>query len=345
MQFSFSLPVLRDPSSRDPYAPTFELAAIGEAAGFDTATTGHHHFMPGIMSDPLTFLGTVAARTDTLRVATGIFQLPMHHPVQVAEQVATIDEISGGRVALGVGLGWWPLEYEVFGANFRQRGALMEEALSILKLLWTQENVSYDGQFHSFPDLTVYPRPVQRPHPPLWVAGVADTAVDRAARLGDAWLCGPTQSLEKSKECLTRYRASCEQLGRPDNWILRRYAWVEPDGDRVREQVLPEYVKGLVDHWRESAEDDVERDLVRRIDAGESVAPEEIADQRLLWGSPEQVIAQIERYRTQTGCEHVHASFGAGLPADANNVSHLGSFEQMAAMIRLFGREVIPAFQ
>ena len=122
MRFSFSLPILRDRAARDPYAATFELARIGEAAGFDTTTVGHHHFMPGNMSDPLTFLAAVAARTDSLRVGTGIFQLPFHHPVRVAEQVATIDEMSGGRISLGVGLGWWPLEYEVFGAKFSQRG-------------------------------------------------------------------------------------------------------------------------------------------------------------------------------------------------------------------------------
>jgi len=345
VKFSFSLPILRDPTARDPYAATFELARIGEEAGFEGATTGHHHFMPGIMSDPLTFLGAVAARTETLRVGTGIFQLPLHHPVQVAEQVATIDEMSGGRISLGVGLGWWPLEYEVFGATFRERGALMEEALTILKLVWSQEDVAFDGRFHSFPELTVYPRPIQQPHPPLWVAGVADAAVQRAARLGDAWMCGPTQSIERVLACLAVYREECAAQARSDDWILRRYAWVESDGARVRDAVLPEYVGGLVDHWRESAEDEIELDLVRRIDSGEDVPAERIADDRLLWGSPDQVIEQVERYRAVTGCEEIHTAFGAGLPASSTDVSHLGSFEQMAKMIRLFGREVISAFR
>ncbi len=345
MNFSFSLPILRDRQARDPYAPTFELARLGEAAGFDTATVGHHHFMPGNMSDPLTVLAAVAARTDTLRVGTGIFQLPFHHPVRVAEQVATIDEMSGGRVSLGVGLGWWPLEYEVFGATFAQRGALLEEALEILRLVWTQTDVGFEGRFHRFDPLTVHPRPIQQPHPPLWVAGVADAAIRRAARLGDAWLCGPTQSIDRSLECLATYRSACASVGREDApWILRRYAWVDADATRVREQVLPDYVRGLVDHWRESAEDEVERALVRRIDAGDDVSAAEIADARLLWGSPDDVIAQIERYRHLTGCDHVHAAFGAGLPATSSSQAHLGSFQTIAEMIELFGREVIPAF-
>lgn len=338
VRFSLSLPLLRDAASPDPFGETFALARIAEEVGFDTATIGHHHFLPGNMADPLTFLAAVAVRTERLRVGTGIFQLPVHNPVRVAEQVATIDQLSAGRISLGVGLGWWPLEYQVHGSDFRQRGARLDEALRILKLVWTEEHTSFDGRFWSFPELTVHPRPVQRPHPPLWVAGVADAAVDRAARLGDAWLCGPVQSLTKAQSCLDRYRGAG---GR--DWILRRYAWVAPTRREVEEDVLPAYVGGLMEHWRESVEDEAELALFARIDGGEDVAPSEIAEDRLLWGAPDDVIAQIERYRAATGCDHVHAAFGAGLPADTGQAS-LGDFPTIAAMIRLFGEEVIPAF-
>lgn len=344
MEFGCTLPILRDRTSSEPYRPVYELAAVAEESGFTTVTTGHHHFMPGNLSDPLTAMAAVAARTSTLRVGTGIFQLPIHNPVRVAEQVATIDELSGGRVTLAVGLGWWPTEYQVHGSDFRQRGARMEEALEILRLVWTQEDVAFDGRFTQFPELTVYPRPVQQPHPPVYVAGVADAAVDRAARLGDGWMCGPVQSLAKAQSCLDVYRAACAREAKPAKWVLRRYAWVGADGDRVRDEVLPRYVDGLMEHWRESAEDDSERELFARLDAGEAVPPEEIAQDRLLWGSPDQVIGQIQRYRELTGCEHVHVAFGAGLPAAASDRSFLGSFEDMAGMMRLFGEEVIPAF-
>jgi probable F420-dependent oxidoreductase len=344
MRFSLSLPILRDTSLRDPYRQTFELARIAEESGFDTATVGHHHFMPGNMSDPLTFLAAVAARTETLRLGTGIFQLPVHNPVRVAEQVATLDELSGGRISLGVGLGWWPTEYEVQGSVFRERGARMSEALEILRLVWTTERTSFEGRFHSFPELTVYPRPIQHPHPPLWVAGVADAAIERAALLGDAWLCGPVQSLTKAQSCLAAYRAAREPTGRPADWILRRYAWVGRDRAEVEREALPAYVGGLMEHWRESIEDEAELALFRRIDAGEDVPATEIAQDRLLWGGPDDVIAQIERYRELTGCDHVHSAFGAGLPAGSSASSTMGSFDELATMIRRYGAEVIPAF-
>ncbi len=343
MKFSLSLPVFRDPAAADPFGQTFELAQEAEQAGFDTVTIGHHHFMPGNMADPLTFLAAVAVRTSTVRVGTGIFQLAVHNPVRVAEQVATIDQLSGGRVSLGVGLGWWPVEYEVQGSQFRTRGARLEEALTILRLVWEKENTSFDGRFYSFPELTVHPRPVQRPHPPLWVAGVADAAVERAARLGDEWLCGPVQSLAKAQSCLEIYRAACAAVHREPDWILRRYAWLGADGKQVREEVLPAYVGGLMEHWRESVEDDAEKELFARIDAGENVSAAEIASDRLLWGDPDDVIGQVHRYQESTGATHVHAAFGAGLPAHTGP-STLGGFEELRDMIRLFGREVISAF-
>jgi alkanesulfonate monooxygenase SsuD/methylene tetrahydromethanopterin reductase-like flavin-dependent oxidoreductase (luciferase family) len=267
----------------------------------------------------------------------------VHNPVRVAEQVATIDQLSNGRVSLGVGLGWWPLEYEVQGSQFATRGARLEEALTILRLVWENENTSYEGRFYRFPELTVHPRPVQRPHPPLWVAGVADAAVRRAARLGDEWLCGPVQSLAKAQSCLEVYRSACAAVNREPDWILRRYAWLGADGRQVREEVLPAYVGGLMEHWRESVEDDAEKELFARIDAGEDVSAEEIASDRLLWGDPDDVIGQVHRYQETTGATHVHAAFGAGLPAHSGP-STLGGFEELRDMIRLFGREVIARF-
>jgi alkanesulfonate monooxygenase SsuD/methylene tetrahydromethanopterin reductase-like flavin-dependent oxidoreductase (luciferase family) len=219
----------------------------------------------------------------------------------------------------------------------------MEEALTILKLVWNEENTSFDGRFNSFPELTVHPRPLQQPNPPLWVAGVAPAAVDRAARLGDAWICGPVQSLAAALRCLDIYRPACAALAKPDDWILRRYAWVGESDEQVRTEVLPHYVDGLMAHWRESAEEAEELELFARLDSGESISAEDIAADRLLWGNPERVINQIRAYEATTNCTHVHAAFGAGLPADTGQAS-LGTFDEIAAMIRLFGREVIPAF-
>ena len=138
--------------------------------------------------------------------------------------------------------------------------------------------------------------------------------------------------------------ASCERIGRQPDWVLRRFAWI---GSRrqVMDEVLPRYVEGLLAHWRESVEDEAEKVLFARLDGGEQISPQEIASDRLLFGTPEDIVAQIERFQRETGCSHVHAAFGSGMPARDSEFSTLGEFEEQAEMIRLFGREVIPAFQ
>jgi len=345
MKFSMSLPLFRDFSARDPYKQTYEIAAFAEEAGFSTLTTGHHHFRLGNQSDPLTLMAAVAARTNTIRLGTGIFLLPIHHPLRVAEQIATLDQISGGRISLGVGTGWYAPEYDAYGARFNERGARMEDALKILKLAWTEENIRWEGRFHAFSGITVYPRPLQRPHPPLWVAGVVDAAVERAARLGDAWLWGPVQSLAKGKACLDVYRGACARLGKKPDFILRRFAWMKPTRREVEDEMLGRYVNGLLAHWRQSSDEEEKTELFDRLDSGEKITPQEIARDRLLWGAPDDIIEQVKRFHEETGCEHVHVAFGQGLPAESQLYDFLGTPEEHIEMVRLFGREVIPAFK
>jgi len=131
MRFSLSILPFCDPQSDQPYRRTFELCQLAESLGFDTVMVGHHHFLEGQISDPLTLLSGIAVHTTTLRVATAIFLLPLHHPLQVAERVATLDQLSAGRVSLGVGVGWNPAEYAAFGSSLAERGARIEESLAL----------------------------------------------------------------------------------------------------------------------------------------------------------------------------------------------------------------------
>jgi alkanesulfonate monooxygenase SsuD/methylene tetrahydromethanopterin reductase-like flavin-dependent oxidoreductase (luciferase family) len=342
MKFSLSMPFFQQPGNAHPWSEMFELAQLAEKLGFDTVTIGHHHFQRAYPSDPLTLMAAIGARTERIRVGTGIFQLPLHHPLRVAEQVATIDQITGGRASLGVGLGWWPLEYETFGVDMRQRGALMEEMLEILRLAWTQETISWEGKFFRFPELSVYPRPVQQPSPTLQVAGSAAASVDRAARLGDQWLCSPGETMSAAVRWSGEYVAKRRALNKPPDWVLRRYVWIAPTRAEILDGVLPAYVGGLIEHMREAAEDDDNRALFARLDRGEKVSDEEIADDRILWGAPDDVVGQIKRYEQLTGCDHIHVAFAMGL--SGHQSSYMGDLESISAMVRLFGDEVIPAF-
>ena len=116
MRISLSIVPFQDPDDRVPFRRTFTLCALAEELGFDTVMVGHHHFLPRQISDPFTLLAGLAARTERIRLATAVLLLPLHHPLEVAERVATLDELSGGRVSLGVGSGWNPTEYAAFGS-------------------------------------------------------------------------------------------------------------------------------------------------------------------------------------------------------------------------------------
>jgi probable F420-dependent oxidoreductase len=254
VKFSLSVVPFHDPRSDQPFARTYELCRIAESFGFDTVMVGHHHFIEGQISDPFTLLAGVAANTTSLRVATAIFLLPLHHPLQVAERVATLDQLSGGRVSLGVGVGWNPAEYAAFGSSLAERGARIEESLVLLRRLWTEHDVAGTGRFWRFPPLTVHPRPVQAPHPPLWVAGNAPAAIDRAARLGTSWLCDPVQTLDLVAERHDQYREACARAGTTPSTVLRRYAWLGRDRATMERDFLPAFVGRQLAYWRQSTE-------------------------------------------------------------------------------------------
>ena len=339
-------PVWRDLSDPQPFRQTFDLVRIAEEEGYDTVTQGHHHFMMGNLSDPLTYLAALAGITSRIRFSTTIFLLPFHNPLRVAEQIAMIDQLSGGRAGIGVGTGWNRLEYEAYGVPFGERGARMEEALKVMRLLWTEEDTAFEGQFTRFPKLTLYPRPIQKPNPPIWVAGGAKVAIERAARLGDAWLCGPVESYNRILAMKAIYDAKCAEIGRNADWVLRRYVWISPDGSGIEHEILPKYIEGLLGHWRESTTDPENIEIIRRVDAGEPIPTRQIADDRLLWGDPASIIRQIEKLRRETGLDHLIVAFGTGLPAHTDvNARSMADFDAVARMVRLFAREVMPAFR
>ena len=137
--------------------------------------------------EPLTALTYLAAVTDRIRLGTGICLVPQRNPVYTAKQVVDLDNLSGGRVDFGIGVGWLREEFEAVAAPFEQRGARTDEYLQVMRSLWTDEVSSFDGEHYTLPECRMYPKPVQRPHPPIHVGGESNAALRRAARQGDGW--------------------------------------------------------------------------------------------------------------------------------------------------------------
>jgi probable F420-dependent oxidoreductase len=333
MQVSLNVRVIEDPTSRDPLRPMYELAEAAEEGGFHAMCLGHHHFTPPHPSEPWVVLAAVAARTSTLRLGTAIYLLPAHHPLQVAERVATFDRISGGRAILGVGVGYRPYEYEPFDVPYHQRGARMNEALEILPEAWSGKPCSYEGRHFLFHDVTVHPLPVQRPHPPVWVGAVAYRAQERAARLADGWISDLMEPLPREQQLADRYRQACAAVGRTPEVVLMRAGAVAGRREDLEAQWLPDVLNTHLEYWKIGARGGDDDGLYARLERGDAVSLPEFAANRLIAGTPEDCVAQIETWREAVNPDHLLISLsGTDLGPDS-----------LKAAIQLFGREVLPA--
>jgi probable F420-dependent oxidoreductase len=163
--------------------------------------------------EPLTALAYLAAVTDTLRLGTGICLVAQRNPVYTAKQVVDVDVLSGGRVDFGVGIGWLREEFDAVAMPFDQRGARAREHLEVMQALWTQEVSSYQGEFYDLPPCGFYPKPVQKPHPPIHVGGESTAALRRVADVGQGWY-GFNRTPEEVTPALARLDELLEERGR-----------------------------------------------------------------------------------------------------------------------------------
>jgi probable F420-dependent oxidoreductase len=212
-----------------------EVEAL-EQLGYDSVWSGEHLLYHGPTLDALVVLAAFAARSERLKVGSSVVLLPLRPPALVAKAAATLDILSGGRLVLGVGVGGeYPPEFEAVGIPITERGARADEALRILKLLWTGEPVSFEGRFYRLPGVRLDPPPAQAGGPPVWVGGRSRAARRRAARLGDGWfpyLIDPDQYREGRRE-IEALRA---EAGRTEGftWALLLFTRCDDDPAEAR---------------------------------------------------------------------------------------------------------------
>ncbi len=221
------------------------LAQRAEDLGFDSAWVSDHIILPRQVEsfypyspdgtpafspdqpyyDPLSTLNFLAGCTHRLRLGTHVLIIPYRNPVLTAKMIATLDTLSEGRVTLGVGVGWMEEEFQALGLDtFAERGAVTNEYLRLFKELWTQENPEFDGQYVQTSGAGFRPKPVQQPHPPLWIGGHTGPALRRAAELGDGWMpigLRPPASLEPEELAvkIAQLRRLTARAGRPEDAV------------------------------------------------------------------------------------------------------------------------------
>ena len=226
------------------------IARKGEEFGFDTLLTGDHILVPknissvypyteggefpgsgsGESMEQITLLSYIAGQTSKIRLVTSVLIVPHRNPLIAAKSLATLDLLSEGRLVVGVGVGWMREEFQALGLPpFEERGAVTDEYIRAFKVLWTEDDPHFEGKYISFDDISFLPKPVQKPHPPIWVGGESRPALRRTAELADGWYplgSNPTFPMgtpEQLKAGLERLAGYAERFGRDPSTIETIY--------------------------------------------------------------------------------------------------------------------------
>lgn len=299
---------------------TVDQARLAESLGFDSVWLPEHHLMAGYAPSPLLGLAGLVEATDTVQLGTDVLVGPFHQPVRLAEDAAVLQEMSEGRFVLGIALGYRPEEFAAFGVPFKQRAAILDETLQVLRRLWAYEDASFAGEHFEFDGVTIYPR-LQAP-PPLWVGGWAKAALRRAAALGDAWFPGPTAVLDKVESCLQTYDAALAELGRRRTELpIFREIWVADSESLMEAGAAP--LRGMY-------ESDYLSWGHKNVDSSRDVS-----EDRFIVGDPEHVAERLVELRDRLGATHLVARL------------HFHGIEQDAveAGMRLLAEKVRPQIE
>jgi probable F420-dependent oxidoreductase len=308
-----------------------EEAVYGEELGFDSVWLEEHHSIQNhYWPSPLIALAGIATRTTRVALGTDIVVLPFYHPVRVAEDMAMLDMISGGRAIFGAAIGYRPPEFELYDVPLEDRGARYVEMLKIMRLLWTQDQIDYEGRFFHVKGC-IEPRPAQAI--PVWLGGWGELSLKRAAQLGDAWVPGPTANLEKLLKAQGQYRAFLKDTGKDPGDVstpLTREVVIA----ETREHAWELAEKYVMVNYRDEYGGGWNHPLIGSQDQT-PVALDALSNDRFIVGNPDDCIAQIRRFVETFGVDHLICRlYFAGMP-----------HAHIMTELRLLSKEVFPAFR
>ena len=312
------------------YQDALDEVVRGEGLGFDSVWMEEHHSVVNhYWPSPLPVLAGFATRTSRVTLGTDILVAPFYHPVRLAEDIALLDVMSGGRVVLGAAIGYKPDEFALYGAQLEKRGARFEEQLAIVKGMWTQEVFSFKGE-HYRVEGKLEPKPIAKPHPPIWIGGWGDITLRRAATLADNWIPGPTAELGRLLEGKEQFLANRRAAGLTapiTEWPLTRDVIIADTDAEARQlalrHIMVSYRKEYAGGWKHPF-----------IDASIATDLDTVKKDRFLIGSPDQVIKDLRPFVEQYGMTHLICRlFFPGMP-----------HRHIIRELELIAREVRPAF-
>ena len=300
MQFGLILTNQHPPgeSQAAKFNDTIEMVRYARDLGFDLITFGQHFLLNEFQAiQPAIAAARLAAEAGTMRIGLTIYLLPLLNPVAIAEEAASLDVITNGRFIFGIGLGYREEEDNAFGLSAGERVPKLRAHLDVIKKLWTGVPVDYESSYCRLKGVTMALRPVQQPHPPVWVAANNDRAVERAAEIGDTWVINPHATLATIARQMGLYRAALDRYGKPfpDELPLMREICVAESREaamRLARPSLEQKYQAYVAWGQQRAlpsDDDM------------SQAFDELLRDRFIMGSPEECADEVQRCIEETG--------------------------------------------
>jgi alkanesulfonate monooxygenase SsuD/methylene tetrahydromethanopterin reductase-like flavin-dependent oxidoreductase (luciferase family) len=280
-----------------------EQARLANKLGYASITNGMHYSSPPFQDfQQMPFLARIMAEAPNLRLNFGIILLSLHKPLDLAECLATVDIMSGGKVIFGAALGYREVEFLAFGTSTKEKVKRFEENLIAIKRLWTEDVVNMKGSHFELKDASAATKPLQKPHPPIWIGANADVAIRRAARMGDCWYVNPHNRIDTIIRQTEVYRQALEEFGKPfpKEFPARREVFVartREDALRLCKPFLATKYKAYHEWGQDKAMPEGDNDLGLDFD--------DLMRDRFLVGSPDEVAEQIVDLNKQTGINHL----------------------------------------
>ena len=344
MKFSIILVPQVLEGMNEPYDNIIEQIRFAEELGYDTVWLTEHHFSPYGRPSVPAIAGHAIANTSRIRISTAVIVLPFQHPLRVAEDWATLDHLSKGRVDVGIGRGNQPKEFERFGLSLDEAEQRFSESLDIIRRAWTEESFAYDGEFWQFPELSVSPKPYTKPHPPIWQAAISDYTVKKIIDRGINGLIGPYLCPPEilKEQYFDVWHKMLEESGRNNLQMAHNeFVYVGETDAQVRADIEEHamwYIRTAAKIWGERDHNKVAEQFANYTDIleyFEVVEFKEVYDKLGMFGPPDTVADKVAWLNQEAGLKHLITFnwFGA--------LQH----EKAMRSMELFAREVMPRFQ
>jgi alkanesulfonate monooxygenase SsuD/methylene tetrahydromethanopterin reductase-like flavin-dependent oxidoreductase (luciferase family) len=342
---------LRSKTETEAFEELFAQVDLAEAVGLDSVWLAERHFasgdrgQPSIAAAPIILATAIASRTKRLRVGTGVYVLPLNHPIRVAEEVATLDYVSQGRFALGVGRSGFTTAYEGYGYAYGESRERLRECLEIVVQAWTQERFSYAGKYYQFHNVCVTPKPLQKPHPPIYMAATTSETFPIAGQLGRHLFVGVRRSsIGGVQQSVDIYRQAWQDAGHPGQGdvTLRMPVYVgETHAQAIADAEIStvQYYRRLGENLRRSvgrAGTAASEDRAHMAEELANISYETLLRDWVVYGTAAEVVERLQQLRDELDLSGIILEMNAGglMPPD-----------RVLNSLQLFGEQVAPQFQ